>query len=264
MRTSNGRRTGSGVAAAAPGPFCVSGRRPFPGFLSGRPICEHWGVLNEPADNSPIRSDADLLREYARTRSEDAFARLVARHSRALHRLAFHHTGDAAAAEDVVQATFIVLSRRPLPALRSARRRRSALPWLAKVCRYAAANWNRARARRTRRERFAAVRDVAGKSEVAEELIEAVRSALACLSREERRVIELRHLSQMSWSDVSRHVGGTPEAARKLGGRAILRLPGGARTARRDGDVGRRLGRAGRARRDDPTRDGGRRASVGG
>ncbi len=173
----------------------------------------------------PAPSDADLLKRYARARDEDAFARLVARHMRGVRMVAFRHTHHRQAAEDVAQAAFLVLAQRPKQAMRSARMKRSALPWLAKVARYAAANWRRAEERRLRHEtRAAPLQHTHYDPTAGVELADAVRSALGCLSRRDRRIVELRHLSQMPWDQVARHAGTTSEAARKAGTRALVQL----------------------------------------
>lgn len=170
-------------------------------------------------------SDAQLLREYVRRRDDAAFGRLVARHMRAVRYVAFRYTHHRQAAEDVAQAAFLVMAQRPRAAMRSAKWKRSALPWLAKVCRYAAANWRRAEERRRRHESLGGRREAAMYDPTAGvELAEAVRSALACLPRRDRRIVEWRHLSQMPWDEVARHAGTTPEAARKAGTRALSQL----------------------------------------
>ncbi len=175
--------------------------------------------------NLPEQSDdADLLRQYARDRDDVAFARVVARHTRAVRHIAYRHTHDNHAADDVTQAAFIVLARRPRAAMRSARRRRTALPWLAKVCRYAAGNWRRSERRRSRREQVVARADVYPDPTAGHDLADAIRSALACLPRRDRRLVELRHVSQMSWDQVAREAGTSPDAARKATSRALVRL----------------------------------------
>lgn len=169
-------------------------------------------------------TDAELLRQYARWRDDAAFGRIVARHARALRRVAYRHTHHRQASEDVAQAAFLVLAQRPWPAMRSARRKRSVLPWLAKVARYAAANWRRAETRRRRREIVVARPEATWDPTAGYELGEAVQSALSCLPRRERRIVQWRHLSGMAWDEVARHAGTTPEAARKTGTRALSQL----------------------------------------
>lgn len=160
--------------------------------MSQRPSESRSALPVEAAD----AIDADLLRAYVRSRDDLAFGRLAARHGRALRRIAWRHTRNEAAAEDVAQAALIVLSRRPKPALRSAKRRGSALPWLAKVARYAAENWHRAESRRKTREQAAArpAAGLVGDPPGSRDLAEAVTAALATLPRRQRRLITLHYI----------------------------------------------------------------------
>lgn len=57
------------------------------------------------------RSDADLLRAFVKTRDEQAFAALVRRHGPLVLATARRATGNPADADDVFQATFLLLAR---------------------------------------------------------------------------------------------------------------------------------------------------------
>lgn len=57
-------------------------------------------------------SDAVLLQRYIHQHDEAAFAALVARHGALVMRLCRRILGDAHAAEDAFQATFLVLARK--------------------------------------------------------------------------------------------------------------------------------------------------------
>jgi RNA polymerase sigma factor (sigma-70 family) len=64
-------------------------------------------------ESDPARpTDAELLAHFAATRDEGAFAELVARHGGLVRRVARRCLGDPHAAEDVYQATFLVLARK--------------------------------------------------------------------------------------------------------------------------------------------------------
>jgi RNA polymerase sigma factor (sigma-70 family) len=71
----------------------------------------HLRRLVEPSAPE-LGSDADLLAHFIRTRDQTAFAALVARHGPMVYRLCRRVLGDAHAAEDAVQAAFIVLARK--------------------------------------------------------------------------------------------------------------------------------------------------------
>src|SRR5690349_2402264 len=95
--------------------------------------------------------DADLLRRYNATRSPDAFAALVDRYLPLIYSAAVRQTRDPHLAEDVAQATLLLLSER------AGRIDPAVLPgWLVKAAHYAARNAVRQRARRAAHEHRAA------------------------------------------------------------------------------------------------------------
>ena len=98
------------------------------------------------------QSDSSLLREFAVHRSQAAFTDLVSRHSAWVYSAAARMVHDPHLAEDVTQAVFLVLADKA--------GKLTAVPlhrWLFKVTRYAAANAIRARTRRDKHERRAAM-----------------------------------------------------------------------------------------------------------
>ncbi|TDK27435.1 RNA polymerase sigma factor [Luteimonas aestuarii] len=103
-----------------------------------------------------VEEEAALIRK-ARWGNESAFEILYHRHARTVHALAFRITGDAAAAEDITQETFLRLLRF-LGGLRSDRPLR---PWLKHVATNAAID----RLRRDRSHLEDALPEEAGLSE---------------------------------------------------------------------------------------------------
>jgi RNA polymerase sigma factor (sigma-70 family) len=102
------------------------------------------------AAQSPLRSDAELLKEFRRARSEGSFAEVVRRHAGSVYRVCFRIVGSVQDAEDATQATFLILARRPETVTRTLS------GWLHRVaCRTA---WKIVRARADRARREAAVR----------------------------------------------------------------------------------------------------------
>src|SRR5690349_2856873 len=95
--------------------------------------------------------DADLLREYADTRSETAFAELVRRYLNLVYSAALRQVRDPHVAEEITQAVFIVLTQK------AGRLPRSVVlsGWLLRATQFAASNHIRGSVRRAQREQEA-------------------------------------------------------------------------------------------------------------
>ena len=80
--------------------------------------------------------DLTLLREYARSHSEEAFATLVSRHVNVVYSVALRQARDPYLAEEITQAVFIILARKA-----GSIGDKTILPgWLCRTARYASAN----------------------------------------------------------------------------------------------------------------------------
>lgn len=96
-----------------------------------------------------MTSDSELLRQFARTNSEDAFAELVKRHVNLVYSAALRQVGgDAHLAQDVAQTVFADLARKA----GSLARRESLTGWLYTSAHFAAAKIARTENRRRDRE----------------------------------------------------------------------------------------------------------------
>src|SRR5438309_1808717 len=107
-----------------------------------------------PADHPAQGTDGDLLRRYAAQRDEAAFATLVRRHGPMVWNACRRALRDHQDAEDVFQATFLVLARKA----GAVRWRDSAAGWLYAVALRLAA---KARCQAARRPRPAPVEPTA-------------------------------------------------------------------------------------------------------
>src|SRR5687767_1482277 len=108
-------------------------------------------VTDDARTGIPEPGDLDLLREYAQTRSQHAFERLVKRHLNLVHSAAARQLRDPHAAHDVTQAVFIVLAKK------ADRLRPGTLlsAWLLGVTRFAARDYQKAARRRQKHEHAA-------------------------------------------------------------------------------------------------------------
>ena len=99
----------------------------------------------------PLLRDMALLQEFADHHSESAFAELVRHHLNLVYSIALRSVGNAADAQDVTQAVFIILAQKA-PRLRH----RSGLTgWLYETTRFTSARLLRTRARQSARDQEA-------------------------------------------------------------------------------------------------------------
>jgi RNA polymerase sigma factor (sigma-70 family) len=166
--------------------------------------------------------DRELLDEYVRSRSDEAFAAIVERYVRVVYASAKRQVADAQLSEDVTQAVFVLLAR-------NARKIRGKTlgGWLMKATRFAAIDVLRARQRRATHE--AEVAKMAGdmtstSNDEIRQLLPHLDEAIARLPEKDRDVITLRYLREMSMHDVAQSLDISEPAAQKRSRRAFERL----------------------------------------
>ena len=180
---------------------------------------------------APDEGDAALLRRFARDGDEASFAAVVRRHSGLVRGCAGRRVDDASLADDVAQAAFIVLARRPRQAARAAAACGTAGPWLLRAVSYAASNALKSRRRRDHHERRAGAMkdpiDAGGDpSHVLawREIRPVIDDCLLRLSRQDRAAVSLRHLEGRGIAEVADVLSITPDAAKQRVSRATRRL----------------------------------------
>src|SRR5262245_31137356 len=156
-----------------------------------------------PAVGGSDLSDAELLRRYADARDEDAFAELVRRNGPLVLRTCRHVLGEATAAEDAFQATFLLLARkaRRLPATGSL------AGWLHAVARRTARDARRAEDRRRRRERGRPAPRAAADEVTLREACACLDAELAALPETYRLPIVLCCLQDLTYEAAARRAG---------------------------------------------------------
>ena len=170
-----------------------------------------------------MNDDASLLREFAQTGAESAFAELVRRHLDLVHSAALRQVaGDAHRAEDVTQAVFVELARQA----RRLAEHRSLAGWLYTTARHVAARNQRTEQRRLAREQSAhAMNEVPGSPPPDwADLRPLLDEAMHRLSTADREAVVLRVFQNHSLAVVGGALGISENAARMRVDRALDRL----------------------------------------
>lgn len=172
-----------------------------------------------------MRSDDELLRDFAGRGDEAAFAELVRRHVDLVYSAALRQVGrDAHLAHDVAQLVFVSLARKA-PTLVN---RASLAGWLFTSTHYAAANTVRAeRRRRTHEQESHMMHEARSESGVAvewERLRPVLDAAMLELNESDREIVVQRFLGGRSFADIGTALRMTEDTARKRSARALDKL----------------------------------------
>ena len=166
--------------------------------------------------------DSELLRRYAREKSDAAFAALVARHVNMVYSAALRKTGNPAAAQEITQAVFIILAQKanrllPHPALSG---------WLYQTTRLTAANFLRTEIRRTRREQEAYMQSLSRQTEpeLWTQITPLLEDAMGDLGEKDRNALALRFFEGKTFSEIGTAFRVSENAARKRTDYALEKL----------------------------------------
>ncbi len=171
----------------------------------------------------PDVSDMDLLRDYQRQGSEEAFAELVRRHVNLVYSAALRHAGIAAHAEEITQAVFVILARkaaglRPDTILDA---------WLYETTRWTALSFLRGERRRQWREQEAYMQSTFRESTgdpVWHQLSPLLDEAMSRLGKKDREAVVLRFFKEKSLREVAAALQVTEAAAQSRVHRALEKL----------------------------------------
>ncbi|MDX1953002.1 MAG: sigma-70 family RNA polymerase sigma factor [Verrucomicrobiota bacterium] len=169
--------------------------------------------------------DMDLVRQYAQTQSEDAFATLVSRHVHLVYSVALRHVQDTDLAQEVTQSVFVILARKA----NSLGSKTILSGWLCRTTCFASSKALTMRQRRLNREHEAYLESSihAGESHEAWAQIENhLESAMSELGEKDQDALVMRFLQGQSFKEVSVALGISEAGAKMRVSRALEKLRG--------------------------------------
>src|SRR5580692_4181181 len=174
-----------------------------------------------------MNDDLNLLREYARCNSEEAFATLVSRYVNLVYSVALRSVRDAHLAEEITQAVFIILARKAdkMP-------QHAVLPgWLCRTARYASANALTIQRRRQHREQEAHMQSTLNEAanepileETWNQIAPLLDGAMEQLGQKDHDALVLRFFENKTFAEVGATLGASEDAAKMRVNRALEKL----------------------------------------
>jgi RNA polymerase sigma factor (sigma-70 family) len=169
-----------------------------------------------------ISDDMALVREYAQSNSEQAFAKLVSRHINLVYSVALRQVRDPHLAEEITQSVFIILAGKA----KSLSPKTILSGWLCRTARYVSANTLSIQRRRQFREQEAHMESILNEPEpgVWNQIAPLLDEALNCLGEKEHDAVVLRFFDGKELKQVGAAMGTTEDAARMRVNRGVEKL----------------------------------------
>ncbi len=167
-------------------------------------------------------NDMDLVREYARCKSEEAFGTLVARHVNLVYSVAMRQTGDVHLAKEITQTVFIILARKA----GSLSSNTVVSGWLCQTARYASAKALSTQRRRQLREQEAYMQSLSHEpdSAVWAQIAPLLDTAMAQLGEKDHNALVIRYFEGRNFKDISVALGTSEAGAKMRVNRALEKL----------------------------------------
>ena len=173
--------------------------------------------------------DLTLLRDYARQKSEAAFASLVSRHVNLVYSVALRQVRDAHLAEEVTQAVFIILARKA----GSIGDKTILSGWLCRTARNAGFKALRSEWRWHQREREAHMQNLLNhdgdapppaNDDTRRQISSLLEGAMEQLQPKDHDALVLRFFENRSFAEVGAMLGASEDAAKMRVNRALEKL----------------------------------------